>query len=161
MCEMLAGIDADLNGPSLGAIRPARVADELEFSRHQPWSPEQLAKLQAVASQDSLFGQDRVRMLEPPRFVARLHYWCQTRECGGHQQRIIDWELTALQSHFRDRSDDEVKAAIHEKFLVQVFERDTDPLIFVGNQANPQRRRSFTVLGLYYPRAGDADPGLF
>jgi hypothetical protein len=43
----------------------------------------------------------------------------------------------------------------------QPFLRDTDPLIYVGNQENPQRRRSFTVLGLYYPQIGEADPGLF
>jgi len=43
----------------------------------------------------------------------------------------------------------------------QPFLRDTDPLTNVGNQENPQRRRSFTVLGLYYPQIGEADPGPF
>lgn len=161
MCEMLAAVCENPNAASLGVIRARRVAPDLEFAAHAPWAPEQLAKLTAAAAQDSLFGETRVRLLEPPRFVVRLRYWCRTESCGGHLQRIIDWELTALQGRLRDRSDGAVRQAIQDRFMKQPFLRDTDPLIYVGNQESPQRRRSFTVLGLYYPQIGEADPGLF
>jgi hypothetical protein len=109
---MLAEVGANPNAPSLGAIRTRRVAPDLEFTPHEPWTPEQLAKLTAVAAQDSLFGQTRLRRLEPPRFVVRLRYWCHTESCEGHLQRIIHWELTALQGHLRDRSANAVQKAI-------------------------------------------------
>lgn len=46
-------------------------------------------------------------------------------------------------------------------FQIKMFNPQKAPLIYVGNQENPTRRRSFTVLGVYYPDVRDAQPGLF
>ena len=68
----------------------------------------------------------------------------------------MDWELTALQRRFRTRDESDLRRAITQKFFQIPFGSERAPLIFVGNQENIQRRRSFTILGLYYPRKADA-----
>jgi hypothetical protein len=71
--------------------------------------------------------------------------------------RIIDWELTALQRRYRGRAEAELRVAIERNFLEIPFGEDRSPMIFVGNQENVQRRASFTVLGIYYPRKSDVE----
>ena len=73
----------------------------------------------------------------------------------GHNQRIIDWELTALQRRFKHRGQGELEQAITRNFFEIPFNADRAPMIFVGNQENIKRRASFTILGLYYPRKAD------
>lgn len=151
MCELLAGTRANLNAASIGAIRPADVDSDLTFKVHPPWSAAQAASLLAAESQGELFGQ-RGPALKPPRLKAILHYRCEAAGCNGHDQHIIDWELTALQRRGDRLSDDDLKKSITRRFMHQMFLADTDPVIFVGNQADVRRRASFTVLGVYYPK---------
>lgn len=162
MCELNAGVKANADGTSLGAIRPAKVDPILKFEPHGPWTPDQLNILTAEANQGSLFGPPHAAMLEPPRLKVRLRYWCLAPACKSHTQRIIDWELTALQRHGRRLDDTALRASIQTKFMDQMFSPDRDPLIFVGNQASMTRRQSFTVLGVYYPpRRTQSEPSLF
>jgi hypothetical protein len=89
------------------------------------------------------------------RLVVQLSYHCETEDCKGHSQRIIDWELTALQLRYRGQSDSELEAAITNNFLAIPFGLERAPMIFVGNQENITRRAAYTVLGLYYPKRVD------
>ena len=50
-----------------------------------------------------------------------------------------------------------MKAAVQRNFFDIPFGHSRRPLIFVGNQEDVRRRASFTVLGLYYPDAGDVE----
>lgn len=162
MCELNAGVKSNPDATSLGAIRPAKVDPFLKFEAHGPWTPEQLNILTAEDTQESLFGPPAAAMLEPPRLKVRLRYWCLAPACNGHTQRIIDWELTALQRRGRGLDDTAMRASIQAKFMEQMFSPDRDPLIFVGNQAAITRRQSFTVLGIYYPpRRTPPEPSLF
>jgi hypothetical protein len=158
MCGMMAAVRHNLNAPSLGAIRPAQ-AEGLAFERHPGWTAEQLQRFEDYRNQGDLFSEVPPRMLDAPRFVVSLKYRCEAQACGGHDQRIIDWELNALQFRCRDLPDDELRASIVDKFFGNPFAEHKSPLIFVGNQENPQRRASFTVLGLYYPRREEAEKG--
>jgi hypothetical protein len=151
------GVREDLNARSLAAVRPARV-DRLDFERHGGWSEEELARFDAYRAQGELFRDHVPDLLEPPRFSVHLNYRCTDPGCRGHRQRIIDWELTALQHRFRRRPDDDLVTAVTSNFLETPFGSDRAPLIFVGNQEDPRRRGSFVVLGLYYPRRGDRLP---
>jgi len=163
MCDLLAGVTANPNATSLGAVRPRDVDDVLDFEEHGPWSPERMRKMQSVADQDSLFGiaETKQVVLQPPRFKVWLRWRCESPRCSaGHRMRILDWELTALQSRY-GRSDTELKAAVTDNFQTKMFDPHKAPLIYVGNQENPTRRRSFTVLGVYYPDIRDAQAGLF
>ena len=42
-----------------------------------------------------------------------------------------------------------------------MFNPQKASLVYAGNQENPARRRSFTLLGVYYPDVRDAQAGLF
>ncbi len=150
MCAMQRAARDNVDAPSLGAIRPKTIDPNLTFSRHEPWSEKQLKAIEA-ASQATLFGPAPPLTLRPPRLAVRLHFWCHEAGCTGHSLRIIDWELTALQGHCARLSEADLKASITKMFMQRMFLRDTDPIIFVGNQADIVRRASFTVLGVYYP----------
>jgi hypothetical protein len=52
----------------------------------------------------------------------------------GHRQRILDWELTALQARYRPREEDKLKAAITRNLFEIPFAANRAPMIFVGNQ---------------------------
>lgn len=162
MCELIEGVAVNPNATSLGAVRPRDVTG-LEFEEHGPWSPEQLSKMQSIADQDSLFGsaEGGQVILQPPRFKVWLRWRCESRDCSrGHRMRILDWELTALQAKF-GHSDSDLKAAVTTNFHTKMFGPQKAPLVYVGNQENPTRRGSFTVLGVYYPDVRDAQSGLF
>jgi hypothetical protein len=154
MCQLVAQAKADINAQSLAAIQPARV-DGIEFSAHAGWTPEQLARFDEYKNQGDLFRETPPRLLDPPRLMVQLSYHCETEDCKGHTQRIIDWELTALQLRYRGQSDSELKAAITNNFLAIPFGPERAPKIFVGNQENITCRAAFTVLGLHYPKRAD------
>lgn len=158
MCSLQAAVRENINSSSLAAVRPARV-DKLSFAPHPGWTPVQLARFEAYRSQGTLFDDIPLPLLQPPRFRVHLHYTCEESGCGGHQQTIIDWELTALQARLRAASDHELQAVITQNFFNNPFSARKDPLIFVGNQEDIRRRASFTVLGLYYPRRHEAEKG--
>jgi hypothetical protein len=102
-----------------------------------------------------LFREHAPQLLDPPKLIVRLRYRCAATACHGHTQRIIDWELTALQRRYRGRRPGELEKAITRNFFEIPFAADRAPMLFVGNQENPARRASFTILGLYYPRSAD------
>lgn len=155
MCEVQAAVRRDINSQSLAAVRPAAVHD-LELTPHGGWTADQLKKFEAYANQGDLFRETPPTLLDAPRFKARLHYTCAETGCQTHTQTVIDWELTALQHRERRLSDADLKAMIRKLFFDQMYSERKRPVLFVGNQENPARRASFTVLGSYYPNADQA-----
>lgn len=153
MCDLVAAASADVNATSLAAVRPAAV-DGLSFREHPGWSAEELARFEVYRRQGDLFREVSPSLLSAPALIVHLRYRCAAPGCTGHVQRIIDWELTALQHRYRQRPDD-LRAAIARNFLKIPFATDRAPMIFVGNQADIRRRASYTVLGLYYPRRSE------
>ncbi len=156
MCELVAATRDDINARSLAAVRPADVVG-LEFTKHPGWSTDELQRFDEYRQQGDLFNETPPRLLDAPSWVVHLVYRCQGPECSGHRQRIIDWELTALQARYRARSEEELKAAVTRNFFEIPFAAGRSPLIFVGNQEDVRRRSSFTVLGLYYPEVDDIE----
>lgn len=154
MCDLQDAVKKNIDSQSLAAVRPTEV-NGLKITPHPGWTAEQLARFDAYRDQGDLFRETAPRLLDPPRFEVRIDYMCETLACSGHVQRIIDWELTALQRRYLGRPDEELRAAITRNFREIPFAKDRAPRILVGNQENVQRRASFTVLGLYYPRRSD------
>jgi hypothetical protein len=152
MCELLAATRADINAPSLGAIRPTEVVG-LEFTPHPGWSAEELQRFEEYRRQGDLFNETPPQLLDAPPWIVHLVYRCEEPGCERHRQRIIDWELTALQARYRARGEAELKAAVTRNFLDVPFAANRSSMIFVGNQEDVRRRASFTVLGLYYPES--------
>jgi len=159
MCDLVRGAQLNLNATSLGAVRPRHVDDRLSFDLHGPWTQAQQAKIDAISGQPDLFGDASTAPLTPPRFKASLRWRCEDTSCPSHTQRIIDWELNALQRRYRD--DEAIKSALTNNFLDRMFKANTDPLIYVGNQEAVARRAAFTLLGTYYPKIGAVQPELF
>jgi hypothetical protein len=150
MCDLEQGAAAAPTAQSLGLVRPSQVHDVV-FEKHGGWTPEQQ---QAMAQEPDLFATGELDpVLEAPRFKVKYVFACGDLNCPGHTRRILDWELVALERKYRNRSDVEVKKAIKTKFLDQMCGPDRRPHFFVGNYADPVKRRFFSVLGVYSPKA--------
>lgn len=150
MCELERGAAASPTSQSLGLVRPS-VVHGLVFERNKGWTVEQL---QAMAQEPDLFSTGKADpVLEAPRFKVKYDFSCGAPDCPRHVRRILDWELVALERKYRGRSDAEVKAAITTKFLDQMCGADRRAHFFVGNYADPVKRRFFSVLGVYSPTA--------
>lgn len=164
MCSLLHGVRVDPNGPSLGLVE-IRTVKRLEVRPTPPPSPDavRLREAQEAQQQLHLFGESAQtvrKALRPPPFEAKLHYDCFDPGCKGHRQGILDWELAALQFRAErlGRSKEETEAWIQKKFFEEPFRPGTRPAVYVGNQANPQRRGTFSILGMYYPLVADLPP---
>lgn len=158
-CELSRAADDRHDAPSLGLVYPSDV-ERLTFERHSPWTSDQIATMRAKASAEStaLFaaGGPVPKTLVAPRLKASYKYRCGGSTCRGHTGRILDWELTAFQNRHRQYSESELKAAIEHKFLDQMFAADRKPGFYMGNFEDPRKRHSFSVLGVYWPKAVDA-----
>jgi len=153
-CDLAAAAQDDPRAKSLGLVRPAEILD-LIVERHPGWTPDQQAKLDQYANQLDLFAPEggTREPLEAPRFTVKYRYRCGASHCRSHTQSIIDWEAVALQRRLRHLSDAEAVADVRRKFLDEMCAPDRRPAFFIGNQA--ARRTTFSVLGVYWPRATD------
>ena len=155
-CDLMSGVRADANGPSLGLVDALDV--KLTVEPHPGWSPRQQRILDRWQSQPALplDGSEHVDAppLENPPFKAWYSYRCTAPGCRGHRQGILDWELTALQRKAR------AKAAEPEEWIRGQFGgRILDPVrkqfLSLGNQAAATKRTAFSVLSVYYPKKTD------
>lgn len=164
MCELNRAARDRSPGPSLGLVTPEDV-DKILVRPIPPLSTEDRMVRERARDQQELniFNEAPraiTKVLEPPPFSAHLKYRCQDGACTGHEQGIIDWELTGLQRHVQQRGggEDEIRKAIENRFLEIPTQSKRVIRIFVGNQA--KRRHVFSVLGLYYPERKDLPPAL-
>lgn len=162
MCDLRAGVEADLAAQSLGLVE-VRDLRPLAFESHGDWSSAQVASMTAAMSQPDLLGEvDTTPMLIPPRFKVKYRYDCTAVDCKGHVQRILDWELNALQFHNRHLDDSALRALIATKFHEEMWNDRVRTYFFVGNFADVVKRKNFSVLGVYKPpRASDWGSTLF
>lgn len=136
--------------PSLGLVKPRDV--RVTVQEGQPWKPNQLAKARRAA-EPTLFDEAAVRNeLEPMPYEMRISYKCMSDSCNGHNQTNLDWEVGAAAYHWRKQyPKEEISRRLKEKWEASLAE-DKDAHLFVGNQH--QYRRSFLVLGIWYPKLG-------
>ncbi len=155
MCELRAGVVQNMNATSLGLVR-VRKLKRVIVEPGQPWTPAQQTRIDRALQQESLFGDATPAELRPPRFVAKYDYLCETPDCSGHKQRILDWELTAFQLRLGNMSEVDAAESIRRRFHDEVCSDEKRVNFFVGNIADPTKRRNFAVLGVYAPpRASD------
>lgn len=142
--------------PSLGLIKP-RVTS-VAVTPGKLWTPGQAAKIEA-ASQPTLLG-DGLPRLEPPPYNVHYRYRCEEPGCRGHNQKVLDWELgQAGRRWSRDYGHDEGLEQIRKKWEDTITSADRDLYFYIGNQH--QHRRSFSVLGTWWPKSGDEQMDLF
>jgi len=163
MCELIAGVRDNRDAQSLGLVHVAHF-DRLTFTKHKGWSVSQLRAVEAAVAQPALFGESESARtpLQPPRFLVKIRYRCDASACPGHEPSLLDFELAALQYHQRHSTDDELRGAIERKFASEQFSPDQRTSLFVGNIADPPKRRSFSALGIHrVPISSDWGSTLF
>jgi hypothetical protein len=166
MCAMNRAAVSGQPGPSLGLVDPLEVLG-IDIEETPPPTAEQREKRERLVAQQQLdLFDEPVKVvrdaLEDPPLKAWLKYRCKEPDCSTiHRQGILDWELTALQRHRQQRdgaSLDQLRKDIEKNFLEVPIRRDRALSLFVGNQADPRKRGTFSVLGLYYPERKDLPP---
>ena len=163
MCQLRRDIDRDINGPSLGLVRPRRGSVELKLEATPPETPGQVEKRRRILMRQALeLGLDAgltdrrlVKLAEPPRLAGRFHFKCDGEpECKGHKLGFIDWEFAALQHHNKGLGDQKLKELLTAKFQDNPTAPGKDLRFFAGNLHNAAKRKAFQILGLYYPDEG-------
>lgn len=131
---------------SLGLIRPRHVHGVV-FEPEREWT---LQPRDGLAEGGVLVAPRHGLVEQSPSFSYR--YDCADPLCGGHKQKIVDWELVEIYREWSDRGDELVRR-IERRCLDDMSSDGRDPLFVVGNQvAQPD---GFLVLGtLWPPRAG-------
>ncbi|MCV7007435.1 hypothetical protein [Mycobacterium gordonae] len=153
MCELL---DANPIGgmgkpsPSLGLIKPVDVSAIVVDG--EPWTAEEQAKINNASVPD-LFGTS-LTPLEPAPYAVRFRYRCASANCKGHDQKVLDWEAgQAGRRWLKEYGDAGAREALLTKWRDEMLSPDRDFHFYVGNQN--RRRRSFSVLGVWYPKIED------
>jgi hypothetical protein len=154
MCRIRDGAASDPRSRSLALVRPAEVIG-FRLEPHPGWTRDEQAKIDAYVNQlefDVFSDAQDKTPLVAPRFRGFYTWRCGDAACRTHEQSIIDWELVALQRHLWNRSDEEMRAALRQRFFDELCSADNDVAFYVGNQA--KRLQTFSILGVYYPKKG-------
>lgn len=147
-CELLAQ-QGRATAPSLGLVKP--IVDELLVEKNAEFAADKKALAEMAAAPD-LFGSPERSPLEAAPFKLKYRYRCESEKCGGHTQSIIDWEAGESARNWREGySESGLADALRSKWLEQMCATDRDTYFYLGNQA--AHRRSFLVLGLFWPPA--------
>lgn len=154
MCELLTQNPKGgmaIPSPSLGLIKPAKVT--VTVADGEPWDATAQAKIDKASAPD-LFGTS-LKPLQPPPFAVKYHYHCESAGCGGHHQKVLDWEAgEGGRKWLRDYGEAGARDAMLRKWRDEMLSPDNDVHFFVGNQN--AHRRSFSVLGVWRPKFENA-----
>lgn len=153
MCELLAqNPKGGMSKPSqsLGLIKPTDI--ETSVIEGDPWSPAEQAKVDH-ASEPALFGTSMVP-LEPAPYAVRYKYRCIAAKCPGHDQKNLDWEVGQAGRRWKaEYGDAGAREALLKRWRDDMVLPDKDIHFYVGNQN--RYRRTFSVLGTWYPKVED------
>jgi hypothetical protein len=160
MCDLVAA--KGWARPSLGLVVPREVTG---FVREDHTGDTAHAAKMNRAAQGSLLAQG-APSLEFSPFTFKLAYRCYSASCNGHEQSIVDWEISEAWRTWRHRYPTDYLDRIEEKWL-SLVDPARHPALFVGNQH--QAPQGFLVLGIARditpteaspvgPGPGDASP---
>lgn len=152
MCEVAE--DQEAHGTSLGCFRPAVIEDFIVKEDSPDWTGKQkqaMAQLRLFRTSD--------RPLEKMPIKCYYKYRCDSPDCSGHTQSVLDWELFQYYRRVREEchSPKEIAERLRDRFLGELCASDRDPHLFVGNHSSHFNR--FMVLGVFWPPRGA--PSLF
>jgi len=117
----------ELDGESLGIVKPAEVTDVRVEKDNTDWSPEH----QRLFAQMRLFGP-QPKPLEKLRHRFRYCFRCDDRGCTGHNMQITDWGLCWL--YLKTLRDEGEVAAVEKtkQKCWQMVAEDKDTYLYVG-----------------------------
>lgn len=144
MCE-ISSLYKKNRFPSLATIKPKKVLNFCAEKAGSSWSKGQEGKL----GQLSLFNPRR-KTLEKIPFTFRYKYICCSSQCPGHEQSIVDWEISELYRKMRDKFGSEQTAIekVKQRFFEQMCSQNRETYFFVGSH---HRYPTFFVIGIFWP----------
>ena len=139
MCDLVAA--KGWARPSLGLVVPREITG---FTREDHTGDTAHAAKMNRAAQGSLLAQGAPKLEFSP-FTFKLAYRCQSVSCRGHEQSIVDWEISEAWRNWRRSYPTDYLDRIEEKWL-SLVDPARLPALYVGNQH--QAPQGFLVLGI-------------
>jgi hypothetical protein len=139
MCDLVAA--KGWARPSLGLVVPREITG---FTREDHTGDTAHAAKMNRAAQGSLLAQGAPKLEFSP-FTFKLAYRCQSASCRGHEQSIVDWEISEAWRNWRRSYPTDYLDRIEEKWL-SLVDPARLPALYVGNQH--QAPQGFLVLGI-------------
>ena len=139
MCDLVAA--KGWARPSLGLVVPREITG---FTREDHTGDTAHAAKMNRAAQGSLLAQGAPKLEFSP-FTFKLAYRCQSASCRGHEQSIVDWEISEARRNWRRSYPTDYLDRIEEKWL-SLVDPARLPALYVGNQH--QAPQGFLVLGI-------------
>ncbi|WP_264024222.1 hypothetical protein [Mycolicibacterium pyrenivorans] len=153
MCELMEQNPKGgmaIPSPSLGLIKPTKVT--VTVTDGEPWDVAAQAKIDKASALD-LFGTS-LKPLQPAPFEVKYHYHCESAGCSGHHQKVLDWEAGEGGRKWLLKYGTGAREAMLKKWRDEMLSMNNDVHFYVGNQN--AHRRSFSVLGVWYPKLENA-----
>lgn len=111
----------------------------------EEWSEEKRMRIH----QQSLLGDSKPPLEKIP-FDFSYRYRCSTSGCRGHDQKIVDWEISEMFRTLRLGHEGSALEKVQQKWADDLWGSSHDTYLYVGNQlAHP---RGFLVLGVFRPK---------
>ncbi|MFN0028036.1 MAG: hypothetical protein ACKV2O_12785 [Acidimicrobiales bacterium] len=139
MCDLVAA--KGWTRPSLGLVVPSEITG---FVREDHTGDTAHTAKMNRAAQGSLLAQGAPNLEFPP-FTFKLAYRCHSASCRGHEQSIVDWEISEAWRIWRRSYPTDYLDRIEEKWL-SLVDPARLPALYVGNQH--QAPQGFLVLGI-------------
>lgn len=131
---------------SLALIQPKKIQKIIIEETERAWTGDQSKAL----TQMRLIGPQN-KPLEKIPYSFKYEFLCHGADCKGHCMQIEDWEPSALYL--------EMKAKYGEKIAVEKVRNKLEELrdkcdlhFYLGTTKEHHHRRTFTIIGLFYPR---------
>lgn len=139
MCDLVAA--KGWTRPSLGLVVPSEITG---FVREDHTGDTAHTAKMNRAAQGSLLAQGAPNLEFSP-FTFKLAYRCYSASCRGHEQSIVDWEISEAWRNWRRSYPTDYLDRIEEKWL-SLVDPARLPALYVGNQH--QAPQGFLVLGI-------------
>ena len=139
MCDLVAA--KGWTRPSLGLVVPSEITG---FVREDHTGDTAHTAKMNRAAQGSLLAQGAPNLEFSP-FTFKLAYRCHSASCHGHEQSIVDWEISEAWRNWRRSYPTDYLDRIEEKWL-SLVDSARLPALYVGNQH--QAPQGFLVLGI-------------
>jgi hypothetical protein len=131
---------------SLGCVKIRDVSELIVKPMDTAWT----GRKRHLIDQLVLFDPVETKLEKIP-FVFKYRYRCESSNCPGHNQSILDWELMELYRGLRDQGaqPNEIEAKIRSKFIKELCSPSKDTHFIVGNHS--LYPSTFMVLGVFWP----------
>jgi|SRR3989304_5623803 len=144
MCELIRM--QKTHSRSLACIKPFDVDKLVVEDAETDWT----GRKKGIVDQLTLFDPLETKLEKIP-YVFRYRYRCGEKDCNGHNQLIIDWEIMEFYRRIRNQGAEktDIVPEVQRRFYGKLCNKNKDTYFFVGNHS--LWPSSFMVLGIFWP----------